>query len=141
VHPLFDMDDMTAPRILVVDDTDEVRQVFAHFLRRSGMHVVQADNGRTGFASARDVVPDVVVCDINMPEMDGLELCRQLRNDAATRATPILMVSGDASSQSQAALDAGCDAVLGKPCSEALLVTTVRRLLTRPSGVGHSHRI
>ena len=65
-----------------------------------------------------------------MPVMDGLDLCLQLRADAATRDVLVVVVTG-MPDQAQAALDAGCDAVLGKPCSRTLLLATIRRLLER----------
>lgn len=66
-----------------------------------------------------------------MPGMDGLALCRALRHDAATRDVPVLVVSGEDPSQLRAALEAGCDAVLTKPCTGARLVSMVEHLLAR----------
>jgi CheY-like chemotaxis protein len=66
-----------------------------------------------------------------MPIMDGLALCRQLRADAATRDVAVVVVTGDATDQARAAIEAGCDAVLGKPCSRTLLLATIRLLLER----------
>jgi len=95
------------------------------------MEVATAENGTTALHAARCVVPDVIVTDVSMPAMDGLALCRQLRADAATRNVVVVVVTGDAADQSQAALDAGCDAVLEKPCSRTLLLATIRLLLDR----------
>ena len=117
------------PRVLVVDDTREVRQLFAEFLSRVGMHVTQADGGAAALAATRSARPDLVVTDIAMPEMNGLELCRRIRAEPATRDVPIVIVSGDASHESVAAWEAGCDALLLKPCSLAVLAATVQRLL------------
>ena len=74
-------------------------------------------------------MPDIVVTDLDMPVMDGLDLCRQLRADAATRTVVVVMVTGDAPAQEEAAKAAGCDAVLPKPCTRTLLLATIRRLL------------
>jgi len=93
------------------------------------MHVMQFDGASCALAAARFTRPDLVVTDVAMPEMDGIELCRQIRAEPTTRDVPILVVSGDLSAEGAAAWEAGCDAVLAKPCSRALLVTTVRRLL------------
>lgn len=95
------------------------------------MEVFTAENGTVALDAARRAVPDVIVTDVDMPVMDGLDLCRQLRADAATRHVAVVVVTGDASDQAQAALDAGCDAVLGKPCSRTLLLATIRLLLER----------
>lgn len=103
--------------------------MFAEFLGRSGMHVTQAAGGSAALAALRRQKPDVVVTDITMPEMDGLELCRRIRARPDTSDLPIVIVSGNASAEGMEAWEAGCDAVLQKPCSWALLVATVLRLL------------
>jgi CheY-like chemotaxis protein len=128
-HPRLPMDSGASPHVLVVDDAPQVRDLFGRFLTMAGMAVTVAEDGVLGLAQARVRVPDVVVCDLEMPNMGGLTLCRALRDDRATKHVPILVVSGSASTQARAALDAGCDAVLAKPCSGALLVETIRGLL------------
>ena len=120
-----------APSVLVVDDVYEVRRAHTRFFHGSEMEVFSAENGAQALDAVRRVMPDVVVTDVDMPVMDGLDLCRQLRSDAATRAVVIVMVTGDASEQAQAAKDAGCDAILPKPCSRTLLLATIRLLLER----------
>lgn len=116
---------------LVVDDVPEVRELFAHFLGRAGMRVTQADGGHTALATARNATPDLVVTDISMPDMDGLELCRQIRTDPTIGHVPIVIVSGSVATGDATVWAAGCDAVLEKPCSRELLVTTARALLGR----------
>jgi CheY-like chemotaxis protein len=120
-----------SPRVLIVDDVPEIREVLIRSLDASGMEVFEAENGTAALRAARNDVPDVVVSDIDMPLMDGLELCRRLRADPVTRRVIVVIVSGDASTQARAAVDAGCDAVLGKPCSPGLLLATIGRLLLR----------
>jgi CheY-like chemotaxis protein len=102
-----------------------------HLLDGSGMEVSTAENGILALHAARLAVPDVIVTDVNMPVMDGVDLCRHLRADAVTRDVVVVVVTGEASDQAQAALDAGCDAVLAKPCSGTVLLATIRRLLGR----------
>ncbi len=121
----------SAPRVLVVDDAAEIRQLHVRFLHGTGMEVSTAENGTMALDSVRRVVPDVIVTDVCMPVMDGLDLCRQLRADAATRDVFLVAVTGDPSEEGQAALDAGCDTVLAKPCSRTLLLATIRLLLDR----------
>ena len=127
------------PRILVVDDAEEVRQLHARVLRGSGMTVVTAEDGNEALDTARSVAPDVVVTDVDMPVMDGVELCRHLRADAATCNTVVIVVTGDPSESGRAALEAGCNAVLGKPCSGALLLETIQRLLDASRLVNGPH--
>jgi CheY-like chemotaxis protein len=123
------MDRSPAPNVLVVDDESHIRDLFGRFLSRSGIAVSFAADGVGGLAEARVRVPDVIVSDLGMPRMDGLAFCRALRRDPTTSTVPILVVSGNDAGQIQAALDAGCDAVLLKPCTGALLIRTVQRLL------------
>ena len=122
------------PYVLVVDDECQIRDLFGRFLGQSGIAVAFAADGVAGLAEARTRVPDAIVSDLSMPRMDGLALCRALRRDPATKAVPILVVSGNDASQMRAAFDAGCDAVLAKPCTGAQLVSTINRLLRMPSG-------
>jgi len=123
------MDRSRAPNVLVVDDESQIRDLFGRFLSRSGIAVRFAADGVGGLAEAQARIPDVIVSDLGMPRMDGLAFCRALRRDPATSSVPILVISGNDAGQMRAALDAGCDAVLLKPCTGALLIRTVHRLL------------
>jgi CheY-like chemotaxis protein len=119
------------PRVLVVDDMLLVRQVFGRFLTLSGMAVSFAADGHDGLTAARTSLPDVIVSDLEMPRMDGIAFCAAIRADERTRHVPIVVVTASGGVQVRAALDAGCDAVLPKPCSRELLVATIRDLLAR----------
>jgi len=116
-------------RVLVVDDVPDVRRLHTRLLYGSGMEVATAENGVQALDAVRRSAPDVVVTDVNMPVMDGLDLCRRLRADAATRDVVVVVVTAEESDQT--AYDAGCDAVLRKPCSRTLLLSTIRQLLER----------
>jgi two-component system cell cycle response regulator DivK len=122
---------VAAPLVLVVDDQAEVRDLFAGFLRRAGADVDEAADGLEAIDRLRLRVPDAVVCDLDMPNMDGVAFCQALRADASTHTVPILIVSGGGRLSLTQALDAGCTAVLAKPCSGAALVAAVDRLLDR----------
>jgi CheY-like chemotaxis protein len=90
---------------------------------------VPAENGRKALDAARKAALYVVVTDVDMPVMDGVDLRRHLRAGTATRDVVVIVVTGDASESGRAALETGCDAVLRKPCSGVLLLETIRRLL------------
>jgi CheY-like chemotaxis protein len=119
------------PHVLVVDDETQVRTLFGRFLQHSGMKVAFAPDGLLGLSLARTQVPDVIVTDLHMPRMDGVAFCRALRGDPLTRAIPIVAVSGDGDERLRAALDAGCDAIIPKPCSGRVLIACVEHLLGR----------
>lgn len=110
-------------RILVVDDEPDLLFMLRRILARAGHEITQADNGAVALASVRQSPPDLVITDIMMPVMNGVELIRALRADPATAAIPILSVSGD----SHLAVDA--DAVLAKPYRHAELLEVAQRLL------------
>ena len=76
-------------------------------------------------------VPDAIVSDIEMPEMDGIELCRQVRANPATRHVVFLIVSAEVPRRVLSAVDAGCSAILEKPCSPKVLLKTLERLLVQ----------
>ena len=120
-----------AARVLVVDDAPDMRQMLTRFLHGTGMEVLTAENGFIALDAARRAAPDIVVTDVDMPVMDGLALCRQLRVEEETRRVAVVVVTGDAAEQEAAAREAGCDAILEKPCSRTLLLATIHQLLDR----------
>jgi CheY-like chemotaxis protein len=128
---VFSRPRVSSPRVLVVDDVPEIRCLHACFLHGTGMEVSTAANGRMALDAARRTPPDVIVTDMAMPVMDGLDLCKRLRRDHATRDVVVVVLTGDPDDHRPAALAAGCDAVLAKPCSRDLLLATIRQLLDR----------
>ena len=118
-----------SPNVLVVDDEAMVRRVLGTFLTGAGMHPTFAANGADGLDRARAERPDAIVCDLEMPEMDGVALCLALRADRSSPRVPIVVVTGAGDDRLRAALAAGGDVVLPKPCSSALLIATIRDLL------------
>jgi two-component system cell cycle response regulator len=119
------------PRVLVVDDVLQVRQLFGRFLTLGGMEPAFAADGIEGLRAVRALRPDVVVCDLEMPRMSGIALCAALRADAVTHRIPVVAVTGSGGPAAEATIAAGCDAVLPKPVSRALLLATVRDLIGR----------
>jgi two-component system alkaline phosphatase synthesis response regulator PhoP len=122
---------MTAPLGLVVDDDRHVRSFFAKVLRRGGMEILEASSGWEALLVAQTSRPAFMVTDLQMPDLDGLELCRRLRRSRDTAQLSIVMVTSAAITQGDEAIAAGCDVVLEKPCSPTLLVTTIQRLLVK----------
>lgn len=122
-------------RVLVVEDTPSVARLVQRGLVLEGYLVDLAVNGKAALASARDQPPDLVVLDLTLPDIDGLEVCRRVRaaDVAEERApTPILMLTGrDAIGDRVAGLDAGADDYLVKPFDVSELVARVRALFRR----------
>jgi len=118
------------PRVLVVDDEDAVRRALERALELEGYAVEQASDGEEALARIGESMPDVVVLDVLMPNLDGLETCRRLR--ALEISVPVLMLTArDAVSDRVEGLDAGADDYLVKPFALAELLARVRALLRR----------
>ncbi len=118
-------------RILVIDDDSSVRVALRAALEYSGFRVEEAENGEEGLWKARENIPDLILCDFEMPVMDGLETVVQLRKDPVLGQVPVIVISGRMSQESERrVLSAGANAVLPKPFSFADLSNLIRRYLT-----------
>lgn len=117
-------------KILVVDDTEVNRAVLEDMLAGLGFAIHHAGNGREALAMAGAERPDLILMDVRMPEMDGLEATRRIRASAPIAATPIVMLSAGATADEQGqSLAAGADAFLPKPITEDALLQTLARHL------------
>ena len=115
------------PQILVVDDCDAIRECMAEVLKKRGYEVATAVDGLDAFGQFAILSPDLVVTDLAMPRMDGLELCRKLRGISCV---PIIMVTGQLSGEECVkAFDAGADACLSKPFDLGEFTAQVRKFL------------
>jgi two-component system, cell cycle response regulator DivK len=132
---------MTAeqPLILLVEDDPETRHFYLEAFEQAGFCVVDAHNGHQALQKALEAPPDVILTDIAVPGLDGIELVRRLRADARTERIPVIAITGYGDRQyPDRAVDAGANAVLIKPCTADRLVDEARRLLAarvEPAGV------
>ena len=115
--------------ILVVERDPHVRALETFFLNEAGYGVEFAADGVAALALAREIKPDIIITEILVPKLDGLALCRQVRNEPALKDTVVLIFSILAANGR--AREAGADAFLMKPLAEQRLVQTVRELLLR----------
>src|SRR3982751_124092 len=121
---------MPGPNILLVDDDDEIRASLRRSLALEGYSIAQAADGAEALRAARDAPPDLVVLDVMLPEVDGLEVCRGLR--AADETLPIIMLTArDAVPDRVAGLEAGADDYLVKPFAFEELLARIRVQLRR----------
>lgn len=116
--------------VLVVDDDLEIRQMLCVLLQIHGFATDEAEDGLTALQKIRQRPPHVVLLDVMMPNMDGITLCRLLRQEPETHALPVVMLSGKAHPQAvEDGLRAGADRYLIKPSGLDVLVTTLHELL------------
>jgi DNA-binding response OmpR family regulator len=115
---------------LVVDDEEAIRRVVAAYLLGEGFRVLEAGDGATALSLARAERPDVIVLDLMLPDLDGIELCRQLRT--FTDAYVVMLTARSEEVDTLIGLSVGADDYLTKPFSPRVLVARIRTVLRRP---------
>jgi putative two-component system response regulator len=116
-------------RVLVVDDTESVRTLFRKLLSSDGHEVMSAADGADALDAVQRHRPDVILLDVDMPVMSGLEVCRRLKSDPSTRLTPVVMVTGQTDLTDRLrGIEAGADEFLSKPVHPQELRVRVRSL-------------
>lgn len=127
-------------KILVIEDNKDIRENTAEILEINGYHVCTAENGSEGYDLAGQYKPDLILCDIMMPETDGRAFLRMLKTDIVINNIPVIFFSADSSPELQRELIDGKNAYLKKPFSEKdLLITIKDGLEKRPATGVHLH--
>jgi two-component system phosphate regulon response regulator PhoB len=126
-------------RVLIVEDERDVREMLRLNLKMGGFDVLEAQNGAEGLAIAKAELPSVVILDLMMPEMSGMEVCRALRRNPATSRIPILMLTAKSTEGDKVAgLEVGADDYVTKPFSPRELLLRVRAVARRQPDQGVS---
>ena len=136
-------------RILLVDDEPALRELLRVTFEGASVNVIEATSGEEALSLLYGDLPDAIVLDLRMPGIDGAELCRRLRRDEATRALPIVVLSGGDTTDLERARKAGADEVIAKPFSPLELLSVVERLTNReglmrtywPDAAGHDEQL
>jgi len=124
------------PVVMIVDDSLTVRKITSRLLTRVGYEVVTAKDGVDALEILAEIMPDVMLLDVEMPRMDGFELTKQLRRESKTRNLPIIMItSRTADKHRNYALEIGVNEYLGKPYEENELLQTIARFAPLPEAV------
>lgn len=117
-------------KILIADDDDATRDLLSSLLRKEGYEVVQADNGREAVELARKELPALVMTDIHMPVMDGLEACKAIKADSLTKTIPVIVLTVDGSiKEIEQAIALGAVTYITKPSSRAEILKVVKSIL------------
>jgi CheY-like chemotaxis protein len=123
-------------RILVIEDNEANQELVTRFLQRGGYEVIQAADGITGVRLAEAQVPDLILMDLSLPELDGWAATRQIRANPATATIPIIALSAHAFAEEvKDAFQAGCNAYETKPLVYRRLIKKIRDLLDHPGAV------
>jgi two-component system alkaline phosphatase synthesis response regulator PhoP len=126
---------MKKEKILIVDDEADILEIVGYNLKKEGFDVFTAENGKKAIEIAIEVNPDLIILDVMMPEMDGMETCYQMRNITALKDTLVTFLSARGEDYSQiAGFDAGADDYITKPVKPRVLISKIKAILRRKGG-------
>lgn len=122
-------------KILLVDDEPDILEFLGYNLRKEGYQVYTASNGREGVAKAMELLPQLIILDVMMPEMDGIEACAEIRKVPGLKNSIVIFLTARGEDYSQiAGFDAGADDYITKPIKPKVFVSRVKALLRRYHG-------
>jgi len=129
---------MARESVLIVEDEDDIRELIRYNLDREGYRVIATGSGEEGLDAARREAPDVVLLDLMLPGVDGLEVCRRLKSQPHTASIPVVMVTARGEEADVVTgLELGADDYITKPFSPRVLVARTRAVLRRPRAEQH----
>jgi DNA-binding response OmpR family regulator len=127
---------MVREKILVVEDEEEIRELVGYNLVKQGYQAILAGSAEDGLKKIRSEVPDLIVLDLMLPGLDGLEVCRNLKRDVATQSIPIVMLTAKGEETDVVAgLELGADDYITKPFSPRVLLARIRAILRRKTAI------
>ncbi|MDX1641943.1 MAG: response regulator transcription factor [Balneolaceae bacterium] len=123
---------MSKQTILVVDDEQDLLDLIEYNLRQEGFNVLKAENGKDGIQMAKEHMPDLVLLDIMMPQMDGIEVCDRMREDSTLSHIPIIFLTARSDEKTEIeGLNKGADDFITKPISTSKLISRIKAVLRR----------
>lgn len=134
------MDKIQSMKILIVDDEEPIRELIKYNIEKAGFITITAENGISALSLARQELPDVIILDLMLPDMSGLDVCRVLKNDKALAAIPIVMVTAKTEdSDIVAGLELGADDYITKPFSPKVLIARIQSVLRRVKNMNNTN--
>ncbi len=125
--------------MLVVEDYQDAREMYAAYLQFSGYRVAEASDGEQAIQRTLELMPDIILMDLALPKMDGWEATRWLKSDPRTKHIPIVALTGHALPvHAETARQVGCDGFVTKPCLPDALVAEIRRMLDARRAAGEA---
>ncbi|HBF88265.1 MAG TPA: DNA-binding response regulator [Bacteroidales bacterium] len=129
---------MNKEKILLIDDEEDVLEFLGFNLKKSDFEVFTASNGKDGLKLAKEIKPDLIILDVMMPEMDGIETCEAIRNTDDLKNTLVIFLTARGEDYSQiAGFDAGADDYVIKPIKPKVLISRVHALLKRKANLSN----
>jgi len=123
---------MSAVKITIIEDEEDIRHLVCYNLEKEGYSVCSYESGERGLNGIKNDPPDLVLLDLMLPGIDGMEVCRRLKQDAATRDIPVIIISAKGEeSDIITGLERGADDYLSKPFSPKILLARIRTILRR----------
>lgn len=127
-----------APKIVYVEDNPQNTRLVRKILNGAGYHVIEAPDGASGRAAIEAEMPDLILMDVNLPDIDGLELTQQIKADPALSHIPVVALTANAMyGDRERCLAAGCSGYIPKPVTKNLLISTVGQFVA-PAPLGRS---
>lgn len=129
--------------IVVIDDEEDIRELICYNLEKEGYRVLTAHSGEEGLSVVKNAIPDLIILDLMLPGIDGLQVCRELKKDDAFKAIPIVMVTARGEEPDVVSgLELGAEDYISKPFSPKVLLARIKTVLRRKaSGEGVSQSI
>jgi len=124
------------PKVLVVDDEQDILELIRHSLAKEGFEVHVAANGAQAIEQARKVKPEIIIMDVMMPVMDGMEACRQLKDNPDTKNIPVIFLTARSEEFAElVGFEAGADDYIAKPVRNRVLLSRVKAILRRGNAI------
>jgi CheY-like chemotaxis protein len=126
----LEVDSTVQNRILIVDDSDDTREMMAKLLELEAFSVLTAEDGNIGLKVAIEQHPNLIITDINMPNMNGIEMIKQVRKQPGLEHVPIMAITAYGNGVAGEAIEAGADRAATKPIQFSALIIEIRELLS-----------